>query len=448
MASFPIRPAVSRLRNLPNPRPIRRKSPANSANIPVFRRHRPEARFDRHCMPTAAFHFADSIRGADGRGAVMNKIMFPVQAERSLGQEEKFSHVWDLATHIDQTLVEWCRYKAALTHKYVEPQAFSRRALFTSLVCDQPIVVSNLRISIEGSETDRQKILLEAIKSKIDHADRIKVRAGQAETSTYLSSSDLVARWQRGRAKLCVTDFHFRETPLEHSVDLRPLSEFNLLAHASGSIADEEMMTLVMSSQGAFTDSHSDDLDVSNHCVTGRKLWLVWDTQEGRKAGLEDVERDIVYDRAAFDLATFCKLDSARWLTVGPEETLFLPGRFTHRVITVERYLGFGSFFVSLPNLLQTANRWTTLPPLWLFQKGNDHLADAILAFAVDRLKNLLTASSATKHAWGLQYLPLGVRRWLGMTSIADRRRVQERPSVRELVRLAKQIDAWFGEAE
>ena len=70
----------------------------------------------------------------------------------------------------------------------------------------------------------------------------------------------------------------------------------------------------------------------------------MWDTQEGRKAGLEDVERDIVYGRAAFDLPTFCKLDSARWLTVGPEETLFLPGRFTHRVVTVERYLGFGSF--------------------------------------------------------------------------------------------------------
>jgi hypothetical protein len=266
------------------------------------------------------------------------------------------------------------------------------------------------------------------------------VRAGQAETPAYLSSRDLVARWQRGRAKLCVTDFHFRETPLEQSVDLRPLSEFNLLAHAHGSIADEEMMTLVMSSQGAFTDSHSDDLDGSNHCITGLKLWLVWDTQEGRKAGLEDVERDIVYGRAAFDLSKFCKLDSARWLTVGPEETLFLPGRFTHRVVTVERYLGFGSFFVSLPNLLQTASRWTRISPLWTLQKGNDHLVDAILAFALDRLRDVLAASSATKDAWGLPYLPVGVRRWLRMTSMTDIRRVQGRPGVREFVRLAERI--------
>lgn len=389
----------------------------------------------------AAAHSKSVVEARPAVGAFMKNIMSSFRAERSLGQDEKFSHIWDVATHVDQTLVEWCHCKAALARKYVGPQAFSRQALFTSLIRDQPIVVSDLRIPVEGSETNRQSPLLEGIKSKIAPTERIRVRAGQAETPAYLSSRDLVARWQRGRAKLCVTDFHFRETPLEHSIDLRPLSEFNLLAHADGSIADEEMMTLVMSSQGAFTNSHSDDLDVSNHCVTGRKLWLVWDTQEGRKAGLEDVERDIVYGRAAFDLPTFCKLDSARWLTVGPEETLFLPGRFTHRVVTVERYLGFGSFFVSLPNLLQTATRWTSLPPLWTLQKGNDHLVDAILAFALDRLRDLLTASSATKDVWGLQYLPVGVRRWLGMTSIADRYRVQGRPSVRELVRLAKQIN-------
>jgi hypothetical protein len=373
-----------------------------------------------------------------GEGA--NNTMSSFPARRPLGQEEKFSHVWDVAAHIDQTLVHWRHHKAALARKHVEPQLFSRAALFTTLIRDQPIVVSDLRIPVEGGHTNRQETLLEGIKNKIAQAERIKVRAGQAETPVYLSSCDLVARWQRGRAKLCVTDFHFRETGLEHSVDLRPLSEFNLVADAGGSLADEEMMTLVMSSEGAFTDSHSDDLDVSNHCVTGRKLWLVWDTQEGRKAGLEDVERDIVYDRAAFDLSTFCKLGSARWLAVGPEETLFLPGRFTHRVITLERYLGFGSFFVSFPNLLQTATRWAALPPLWLFQKGNDRLVDAILAFAVDRLKSLLTANSVTQEAWGLQYLPLGIRRWLRMTSIADRRRIQQRTSVRELVHLAKQI--------
>lgn len=239
---------------------------------------------------------------------------------------------------------------------------------------------------------------------------------------------------------LCVTDFHFRETRLEHAVDLRSLSEFNLLAHGGGSMAVQEMMTLVMSSQGAFTDSHSDDPDGSNHCVCGRKLWLVWDTQEGRKAGLEDVERDIVYGRAAFDLSAFCRLQSSRWLTVGPGETLFLPGRFTHRVITLERYLGFGSFFVSFPNLLQTITRWSILPPLWTVQRGNDHLVDTILAFAIGRLRELLAASSSARDAWGLNHLRLGVRRWFRLTPGADRRHILGRLGVSEFVRLAKQI--------
>jgi hypothetical protein len=71
------------------------------------------------------------------------------------------------------------------------------------------------------------------------------VQGRKAENPAYLSSGDLVARWLRGRARFCVTDFHFRETPLEHAVDLKPLSEFNLLARAEGLIGDEEVMSLV-----------------------------------------------------------------------------------------------------------------------------------------------------------------------------------------------------------
>jgi hypothetical protein len=399
--------------------------------------------------PAVIVAYPESGRGSalGVTGPRLNNSNFSLCAERSLGQLEELAHVWDRAAHVDQVLVDWSHCKTELAQKYIGPIAFSKQALFTSLICDQPIIVSDLCIAIDGHETDRRGPLLEGIRSSIPPTERIKVRAGQAETTAYLSPQDLVARWERGRARFCVTDFHFRETPLEQSIDLKPLSEFNLLAAADSSIADEEVMTLVMSSRDAFTDSHSDDLDVSNHCVTGLKLWLVWETQQGRHAGLQDVERDIVYERAAFDLSTFCKLDSARWLTVGPGETLFLPGRFTHRVITLDRYLGFGSFFFSLPNLLQTASRWTNLPPLWTLQKGNDHLVGKILAAAFNQLRSLLTANSVTKDAWGLQYVPIGVDRWLNMTSMDDRHRVQEYPGVREIVRLAEQIRDQFGKA-
>jgi hypothetical protein len=113
------------------------------------------------------------------------------------------------------------------------------------------------------------------------------------------------------------------------------------------------MMTLVVSSCGNVTDSHSDDPDGSNHCFVGRKLWLAWETFEGQKAGLRDCSRDLIVERAHFDLGIFASLKTARWWTVGPGETLFLPGRFSHRVITLESYVGIGSFYFTPVSCLE-----------------------------------------------------------------------------------------------
>lgn len=151
--------------------------------------------------------------------------------------DEKLSHVWDVAMRIDQPLVRWRLSGDVIARKYVKSRAFSRPALFTSLVREQPIVFSDMCIPIEGSDTNRQQALLDGIRNKIPRTVRVKVRAGQAETPVHLSARELVARWNRGRAILCVTDFHFKETRLENAVDLGPLSEFNLLAYGGGSMA-------------------------------------------------------------------------------------------------------------------------------------------------------------------------------------------------------------------
>ena len=50
------------------------------------------------------------------------------------------------------------------------------------------------------------------------------------------------------------------------------------------------MYSLVISTRGYVTDSHSDAPDSTNYCFTGRKLWIAWETQEGLEHGLEDVE--------------------------------------------------------------------------------------------------------------------------------------------------------------
>ena len=163
-----------------------------------------------------------------------------------------------------------------------------------------------------------------------------------------------------------MTDFHIRGTAIMKRIDCSHLSSFNLLAGAPDPIGTEEILTMVVSSAGALSDSHTDDPDGSNHCFAGEKLWLVWDTFQGLARGLEDVERCDVYgDQAAFSIAGFLAVPGSRWFVVRPGQTLFLPGHLTHKVITLERYLGVGSFFVMLPSYLRTLMRWTRHTPLW-----------------------------------------------------------------------------------
>ena len=141
-------------------------------------------------------------------------------------------------------------------------------------------------------------------------------------------------------------------------IDCSHLSSFNLLAGAPDPIGTEEILTMVVSSAGTLSDSHTDDPDGSNHCFAGEKLWLVWHTFQGLAQGLEDVERcDVFGDRAAFSLAGFLAVPGSRWFVVRPGLTLFLPGHLRHKVITLERYLGVGSFFVMLPSYLCTLLR-------------------------------------------------------------------------------------------
>jgi hypothetical protein len=54
LARFCNSAPVSELQKWRTRRPFRQKSPATTANIPVFGRHAPETRFDPHCVLRAA----------------------------------------------------------------------------------------------------------------------------------------------------------------------------------------------------------------------------------------------------------------------------------------------------------------------------------------------------------------------------------------------------------
>lgn len=200
----------------------------------------------------------------------------------------------------------------------------------------------------------KKQAILGAILGGFPRSSMALARTGYSGTRRRITMTELLRRWLSGRSIVNVTDLHIRGTRFERLVDTSSLSDFNLLINKSREISEEEMLTMVVSTAGAVTDSHTDDPDGSNHCFLGQKLWLVWDTFAGLSGGLEDVERSSVGSRRArFDLDTFLSIRSSRWFIIGENQTLFLPGNFAHKVVTLENYFGVGSFFVMLPSYLR-----------------------------------------------------------------------------------------------
>ena len=202
-------------------------------------------------------------------------------------------------------------------------------------------------------------------------------------------------------------------------------------------------MTMVVSTKGNVTDSHSDDPDGTNHCFTGSKVWLMWDTFDGLRHGLEDCQRVDVYDQSAFDMDTFLRLRSSRWLVINEGQTLFLPGDYTHKVVTTKKYLGVGSFYVSLPNALRTLSRWLINEPLWSIDgrsTENANLVAEIAQVLTDVITEVASANQKTRKAYGLDFLPAAVRRWRETESASHKNRLKADKSFARFLSCAMSI--------
>lgn len=201
------------------------------------------------------------------------------------------------------------------------------------------------------------------------------------------------------------------------------------------------MMTLVIASPGNVTDSHSDDPDGTNHCFSGCKLWLVWDVFEGMAAGLEDVEREDVEGSARFDMARFLSLASSRWFLVSTGDTLFLPGSLTHKVLTMESYLGVGSFHIGLPGCLDTFTRWLHHGPLWSIddpRRENAGLVDEAVEITLDVVRRARRGSERLRDRFGYDWLSESHRVWLRKTTREVRESALRHPAFAKLVALAR----------
>lgn len=300
----------------------------------------------------------------------------------------------------------------------------------------EPVIFENLAIPFKHAfhHHDATEIA-ERFASTLGAATKVRVRAGRSQQPISLTMKDLVRRWKGGRAVVNITDLKIRQTPITRLIDISHLSEFNLLPRSRDeAIRRLELLTLVISSTRSSTDSHTDDLDGSNHCFAGRKLWLIWDVIDGLARGLEDVERTVVFDRAAFDIETFLSLPSSRWFILSKGQTLFLPANFAHKVITLEPYLGVGSFFVMLPHYLRTLLRWKRLTPLWSVEASwrfkRTCLLDDVTRMVTLHVRRLINAPSQLRRFWGLGQLVQSVHDWDRRCSIADRQLLSDQTSI------------------
>ena len=312
----------------------------------------------------------------------------------------------------------------------IAPATYNRKSLFINMAKGETSVFRDFKTPIlvpPGPGNDHTSKILHSISSSgIEH--KIRTRAGRNHNWRYYTVQELIEKWQRQKARINVTDLHLRGTPIEKIIDTHSLSEFNLLPNAPECLSWIEMMTLVISSSGGYSDSHSDDCDGSNHCFTGKKLWLAWETREGINAGLEDIDRQMVSGmpisrKCAFDIDTFVALPSAHWFTVEPGQTLFMPGQFTHKVITLEPYLGVGSFYLAYPNIFRTLSRWLVNKPNWEHLESRnlkEQLYPAVKKTCSLKLRALSRASSKTRGKWGLPFVNDSIEYWKSHASAAE----------------------------
>jgi hypothetical protein len=313
------------------------------------------------------------------------------------------------AASFDRTLRHSEKFSKALSARYLAPQPYSHKKLYDHMYAGKTVVFTNYPLD-PGLAQKETLIdgLVRKLKQGLPKNEKIYIRTGPKRTLKKVTIQDTIERWLRQRSKFGVTDLHFRNTRFYDNIDAEALTYFNLLVHCPYEVSFLEMLTLVISSRGIFSDSHSDDGDGSNHCFVGKKLWLAWDRLEGKKVGLQDCTYDPVYDQAKFSLEKFSQLKTAHWFLVQENQTLFMPGNFSHKVITLEPYIGFGSFYVTLPGYVNTLKRW-------LLEGSSDvkgDFIDIMNKYASKKIAEIRRSGEAAKQKWGYTYLNKAVHNW------------------------------------
>lgn len=339
-----------------------------------------------------------------------------------------------------------------LAQKRLDNCTFSFEHLFKNLAESSPCLYSDYgaRSSHGGYGLSITKSDLLPILRETQDSFRYKISRELGAEPVELTISELMREWDKDEQLLRITNLHLRTIDLIDSAELDLVCPFNLLTHGNSDLKKLEMMTLMVSTTGAITESHSDDTDVNNHCIAGRKLWLCWDSSEGVKAGLEDCEKADVYGKPKFSLETFLELESSTWALVSEGETLFLPGNYTHKVITLEKYIGIGGFFVSFPTMLHTFERWLGRKeefqhrePLYRRRHGDlvaEGIERSLLAASGEIYRQLLLEGESARQLWGAQYLERSVEEWERVSGNTKKEDLKQNQRFRECLVFTREL--------
>lgn len=357
------------------------------------------------------------------------------QAQKPLTMKALFAQALTIDQKMKVPEALWPRLRS----KQVKAVEYEPDLWFKNMADAKPSLFKQFPVPVVAPSNSKTATLSEATKrlmkvltnSRSQH--KYRFRTGRSRSLKYMTIRELMKYWANPRSIVTTTDLHIRDTLIEKVIDVNALSDFNLFPLMTEESSSLEMMSMVISSEGALTDSHSDDMDISNYCFFGSKLWLAWDTHEGHEKGLDDCDRVEIDEHARFNMKAFLSLKSARWFVVNDGDMLFMPGNMAHRVVTLKPYVGVGAFYVAFPNALRTVSRWQQYTANWELDKTDSEIGqssrDEVASFVAKlyksgpkRLKSKAGAaySEYALNSWVKAYSQSKRKNWSSAGYIAD----------------------------
>jgi len=186
----------------------------------------------------------------------------------------------------------------------------------------------------------------------LSDAPTVAVLRDMGERRSQWTPQRVLDAWQADDPAFGITDHAVGGAALSAHVRMNTVLENNLLSHEDA-LDRFEVCGPILATRGHITDAHMDDPDIWNSCVSGAKAWVMADIREWSRQFQLSVRR--ILDAEPLDVETFLSLPGSRWAVVTDDTALYCPNTYVHRVVTLERYVGIGTFCAtpeSAPRLL------------------------------------------------------------------------------------------------